>query len=239
MFAWVAWFYLIAGITGFIVMFFIPFCVFSRVCMQFLRRLWTALVFWLTGVSVKPVCDPEFLEYYHLGKPVIFCPNHTSHLDIPVMLEAIWGDIVFIAKQELAINPLLLPYLERLDLLVRRNSVVHSAMVWRKASQLLQKGKSLVIFPEGRIVYNEKTPCMGRLKNGAFKLAVETGCPVVPVVMLDNWHIMGDDGRYGGYPATARVLFMKPIFPDADANKLKRKYETIMNRYLCNLRKPV
>ncbi len=236
-FTWVAWFYLIAGVTGSIIMFFVPFCVFSRICMQFLRRLWTGVTFLLTGVDVKSVYDPEFLEYYYSGKPVIFCPNHTSHLDIPVILEAIWGDISFIAKHELAMNPLLLPYLKKLDLLVRRNSVVHSAIVWRKASQFLNNGVSLVVFPEGKIVYNEKTPCLGRLKNGAFKLAIETGCPIVPVVMLDNWHIMGDDGRYGGHPGSARVLFMKPIFPETDANELKSKYETIMNRYLCNLRK--
>ncbi len=236
-FVWVAWFYFIAGITGFSVMFFIPFCVFSRGCMQFLRRLWTGLTFWLTGVEVKPGYDPEFLEYYYSGKPVIFCPNHTSHLDIPVILEAIWGDISFIAKHELAMNPLLLPYLKRLDLLVRRNSVVHSAMVWRRASQLLSNGISLVVFPEGKIVYNEETPCIGRLKEGAFKLAVETGCPIVPVIMLDNWHIMGDDGRYGGHPGSARVLFMKPLFPETNVKGLKKNYETIMNRYLCKLEK--
>ncbi|NPA35156.1 MAG: 1-acyl-sn-glycerol-3-phosphate acyltransferase [Chlorobi bacterium] len=234
---WVIWFYLIAGIVGLGVLPFVPFCVISRSCMQFLRRLWTSLTFLLTGVTVNAIYDPEFLEYFHKGNPVIFCPNHASHLDIPVMLEATGGDISFIAKYELAMNPLLFPYLKRLDLLVKRNSVVHSAMVWRKATQLLNNGISLVVFPEGKIVYNDKTPCMGRLKNGAFKLAVETGHPIVPVAILDNWHIMGDDGRFGGHPGTARVLFLKPIYPEGNANELKQKYESAMSRYLCNLKK--
>ncbi len=233
-FVWVIWFYIVAGITGFITVVFTICCFPWRNAMQSLRRIWTACTFWITGIEVISVYDSEYLEYIHSGKPVIFCPNHTSHLDIPVMLEATDIDIAFIAKHELARNPLLLPYLKRLDILVKRNSVVHSALVWRKARALLEKGISLVIFPEGKIVYNEKTPCLGRLKDGAFKLSVETGSPIVPVVMMDNWHIMGDDGRYGGHPGKTRVLFLKPIYPEGDVRRLKSKYFKVMSYYLCN-----
>ncbi|NJM26626.1 MAG: 1-acyl-sn-glycerol-3-phosphate acyltransferase, partial [Bacteroidia bacterium] len=85
------------------------------------------------------------------------------------------------------------------------------------------KGKSLVIFPEGGI-YTKEPPRMVRFKDGAFRAAIEKQIPLVPVTIPNNWIILPDEAfllRWG----TVHVIFHEPIETKgltlADMDRLK------------------
>ncbi len=70
-------------------------------------------------------------------------------------------------------------------------------------------------------------------KNGPFKMAIETGVPVVPVTFLDNWKRFPNDGRFRGQPGKTRVVIHAPIDSRSyTEDQLKERTFTTINKTL-------
>lgn len=170
----------------------------------------------------------------------VFCPNHTSYLDIPLMCLVANGSYFFMGKGELIRNPLFRLFFKTIDVPVRRESKVDSYRAFKRSARRLRKGSSLVLFPEGTIP--DHPPGLGTFKNGAFRLAIEAGVPVVPVSMLNTWKILYDKGqRHGSRPGIIRIFVHRPIpttgLSAADDERLKeRVYEIISSKLSENAR---
>lgn len=127
-----------------------------------------------------------------------------------------------------------------MNIAVNRKSVFASHKAFIRASNDLESGISISIFPEGTIP--ESAPDLGRLKNGAFKLAIEKQIDIVPIVYLDNWHLVPDKkgSIYFGKPGIARVCILDPISTKhmtlQDQGKLRnevqQKMQDVINKYL-------
>jgi 1-acyl-sn-glycerol-3-phosphate acyltransferase len=169
------------------------------------NRVWTVVVYTLSGL-------PLVIEYRfkpQKGQAYIYCPNHTSYIDIPVMLWGIRQNFSFMGKSSLAKVPLIGYMYRRLNVLVDRKSLKSKAIAYAQASTQLDKGVSLVIFPEGTI--HKEAPLPGQFKEGAFRLAIEKQIPIVPVTIPYNWLILPDDGKWLGKPNKAMAIFHEPI----------------------------
>ena len=77
--------------------------------------------------------------------------NHTSMLDIMLMLRVSKNPFVFIGKKELVNIPLFGFFYKRVCILVDRESAKSRTAVYRRAQKRLQQGLSICIFPEGRV----------------------------------------------------------------------------------------
>ena len=77
------------------------------------------------------------------------------------------------------------------------------------ARDLLREGAALIVFPEGTRSFTGK---MGRFRSGAFKLAVETGTPVVPLCIDGTRKIFPKGSRFGR-PAAARLTLLPAVDP--------------------------
>ena len=79
------------------------------------------------------------------------------------------------------------------------------------AEEKLAKGTTIALFPEGGILTDG--PNMAPFKNGAFKMAVTNGVPIVPMVMLDTHKIVGSTNVFTtmGWPGTAKVKILPPL----------------------------
>ena len=75
------------------------------------------------------------------------------------------------------------------------------------AKKKLHGGMSIVVFPEGR---RTDTGKMGQFKNGAFKLALEFGLPVVPITIDGSYKVM-PRSTFNVTPGTITLTFHKPI----------------------------
>lgn len=193
-----------------------------------LRRAWAWWILMLTGVNYD-IREEVLLDE---SRQYIFTPNHTSILDIP-FFAIYWNDYFkFMAKIEFSAIPLFGIFFRTIDIAVDRNSKMGSFRSLIKAKQSIDKGYSLIIFPEGTA--ERQPPQLLDFKSGPFKLAIEKQIPVVPVTFLDNWHMFLFHGDFTGHPGSSRVVIHEPIetrgMSVADADILKQRvYTTIDN----------
>ncbi|HYH56212.1 MAG TPA: lysophospholipid acyltransferase family protein, partial [Anseongella sp.] len=81
----------------------------------------------------------------------VFCPNHTSYLDIPLMCLIAKGPFHFMGKEELLESPLFRLFFKTIDIPVKRESKLSAYRALRRSSENLKQGMSLILFPEGAI----------------------------------------------------------------------------------------
>jgi 1-acyl-sn-glycerol-3-phosphate acyltransferase len=157
---------------------------------HYLNRLWGKLFF---PICFLPV-SIEYREKIKKNQPYIFCANHTSILDIAVMGVIIDNFFAFVGKRELAKVPLFGYMFTKLHITVDRTSRVSSYRTMTKTLETLDKGRSIMIFPEGGIV-TKNPPQLTPFKDGPFRMAIEKQVPIVPITLPYNWIILPDDGR--------------------------------------------
>ena len=142
-----------------------------------LLKIWTNFTLFLYGVKVN-ITGREYLSS-SAGR--IYISNHSSYLDIFVLLAKIPDNIRMIYKRELTRMPLigwamLAAGFVPID---RRNA--RSAMgSFDKAAKKMKRGISFVIFPEGTRSMNGD---VGDFKRGLFILAEKTETDIIPVTL--------------------------------------------------------
>ena len=156
-----------------------------------LNRGWSKfqLRMYLAPLEIRGEPHPAALG----GQPVIFCANHSSYIDIPVMFAAIPGFTNIVGKASLGRVPLWGRIFRSTYLTVDRRSAVSRGRSLADCARSLRTGRDLIIFPEGTI-----GPHPGRqllpFKDGAFRLAIENQVPIVPVTMPYNHRFFPDLG---------------------------------------------
>ncbi|WP_343521928.1 lysophospholipid acyltransferase family protein [Pedobacter sp.] len=169
----------------------------------------------------------QYEEKLDSRQTYIYCANHTSNLDIMVFCIMGHGKFHFMGKDELLNNPILGIFFKTIDISVNRDSKISAFKAFKKAGENLEKGMSLVIFPEGKID-DHYPPKLGDFKNGPFRLAIDKNIPLVPVSITDVWKINWDDGaKYGSKPGICDIYVHKPIntsvLADVDTDHFKEK----------------
>jgi len=167
-------------------------------------RIWARWVLRLMGFYRK-IRKDYWLEE---DQQYIICANHTSDLDIMMTLAIVPNCFVFIGKQELAKMPLFGYFYKRTNILVDRSSLKSKKEVMIKAKQKLEEGTGLCIFPEGGIL--NKGTDLKPFKMGAFKLAIESGIPILPITYPDNRKHF-PEFLDGGYPGKLRATIHPPL----------------------------
>ncbi len=111
--------------------------------------------------------------------PLIFCGNHRTYLDPPLIVVTAGRDMRFFAKEELRKNPLFafLGFLFR-GIYVKRDSKDIGPL--KDGLKELKAGGCVGLFPEGTRNGMEKNEG-GKLKNGAAYMAIKTGAKIVPI----------------------------------------------------------
>lgn len=108
---------------------------------------------------------------------LIFCGNHRSFLDPPLIVATAKGNIRFVAKEELRKNKFLSFLLKMFDgIYVKRDSKDIIAM--KTILSVLKNKENIALFPEGTRNGLEKGQ---KIKNGAAFFAVKSGAKVIPV----------------------------------------------------------
>ena len=152
-----------------------------------LNRLWAKVQLRMYLMPIKV----SGREYIDPDQKYVFAPNHSSYIDIPMILAAIPGFINFVGKKSLTKVPLWGKIYETLYISVDRDSPVSSAKAYIASKKSMEAGRSMVIFPEGRI-----SPESGHnllpFKDGPFKLAIEKQVPLVPITMPYNHLFLPD-----------------------------------------------
>jgi 1-acyl-sn-glycerol-3-phosphate acyltransferase len=142
--------------------------------------------------------------------PAVVAANHPSYLD-PILLSLqVPRPIRFMAYHALFKVPLLGPVLKAFGAFPVDTRPGHGREAYARARALVDAGEVVGIFPEGR---RSRTGWMeSSLREGAARLAFETGAPLVPATITGAFRAW-PHFRALPTPARVRVRFHPPIDP--------------------------
>jgi 1-acyl-sn-glycerol-3-phosphate acyltransferase len=170
-----------------------------------LRRYWAWWLFVWGGIRVKQIEEVKI----NPKRAYVIAPNHSSQLDIVTLGGKLKLYFNFMAKNELAKIPLFGIFFRTIDIAVERKNSRKAAQAYQKSVQQLKHGQSIVIFPEGTIPHS--APKLGKFKEGAFKLAIETQTDILPVTIIGNWKRLPDKGRFHFIPGKVIHYVHAPV----------------------------
>lgn len=186
-----------------------------------IARIWSKTLLFIAGFTVE-IKHEQTLEN---NKSYLLCPNHTSMIDIMLLLSITKNPFVFVGKKELEKLPFFGYIYKRTSILVDRDNMNSRVAVFDTAKQSINSGLSLCIFPEGKVPDDERI-VLDTFQNGAFRLAVENQIPIVPISFFDCKKRHSYTFFSGG-PGRLRVKIHRFIPTNntnlGDRNKLKNK----------------
>jgi len=151
------------------------------------------------------------LEHVPIGVSCIFLSNHVSNLDPPVLLPELPGMSSVLLKKSLMRIPILGTAMRMARFVpVERGSRRDAAQASvAAAAAALRSGLHILIFAEGT---RSKDGRLAAFKRGPFYLAMETGAPIVPIVISGTQTMMCKHSAAIN-PGVARIQMLPPIDP--------------------------
>eukprot|EP01118_Nematostelium_gracile_P012927 TRINITY_DN4803_c0_g1_i2.p1 TRINITY_DN4803_c0_g1~~TRINITY_DN4803_c0_g1_i2.p1 ORF type:complete len:309 (-),score=79.41 TRINITY_DN4803_c0_g1_i2:4-930(-) len=141
-------------------------------------------------------------------KKTVFVSNHLSIVDCVLIGHVPW-EMKWLYKAEAAKIPLVGMMLKLAgDVPVDRSSRESTKESMATCTEWLQLGANVMIFPEGRRMIGET---MGDFKDGAFRLAIENQCDLMPMAIIGSNECMAvHDWRFSSH-ADCRIKVGQPI----------------------------
>lgn len=117
-------------------------------------------------------------------RPVLYVSNHRSFADIPMGYCTLKGPTGFIAKKEIRKVIVFRRWMENMNcLFLDRTDLRQGLKTILKAADNVKAGYSAFIMPEG--TRNHEAGLL-EFKEGSFKIAEKSGCPVIPVAISNS-----------------------------------------------------
>jgi 1-acyl-sn-glycerol-3-phosphate acyltransferase len=177
----------------------------QRLAQRVVHRFFRSFVFWMervARVARVELVNPEALA----GGPKLIVANHPSIVDTP-LLGAALPQADFIVGPEWRRNG----WMRRAIHLAGYLRAEDGAANVRLAAERLRAGRTLVVYPEG----SRSTPeGLRRFQRGAAHIALEAGCPIVPVVIQQTPHVLHGGDSWKSFPDESprwRVEVDEPI----------------------------
>lgn len=168
-------------------------------------RTWSWLILKTSGIRVRV----EGLEYVRPGETAIYCVNHQSAMDIPILFTSLPAQFRFVAKRSLFNMPFMGWHLRRSGHIpVDRDRPREALKSMKKVAQEIREGKSLLLFPEG---HRSRDGRLQPFKPGSFYIAILAGVPIVPITLNgtrrvlkpDTYHVRAGQTEMIVHPAIA------------------------------------
>lgn len=168
------------------------------------------IYFKLIGCRIHTIGE-EHVDAYG---PCIYVSNHTSYADVPVIMALFRTDYHFLAKSEIGDMPFIGTFLRKLGHFAFERSKLRARS--RQAEEMekaLLRGESIFVFAEGTFVAE---PGVRPFQLGAFRAAVKTRRPIVPVV-LRGARRFHRDGTILPKPSQITVTVCPALFANSDS----------------------
>jgi 1-acyl-sn-glycerol-3-phosphate acyltransferase len=197
---------------------------FRRLCVvhTWLNPLWS---FRTSGLEVT---DPR--------RPYVVVANHESFADMLLISHLKW-EMKWLAKEDWFKYPLV-GWLMHMagDIKIIRGNKQSIVTAMKGCHDRLEKKVSVMLFPEGTRTRDGE---LGEFKDGAFRLAIENGCPILPMVVAGTREAMTPgDWRWNVTSAEVRVL--APVettgLTKADVGELRDRVRAIIADELATMK---
>ncbi len=198
----------------------------KRAGVNFLTRYWPETVLALSGVTLNVIGG----ENLTARRPAVFLFNHRNNFDIFMVAALVKDNWTGVAKKELASNPLVGTLGRLLDAaFIDRADTAAAVAALKPVEDAARKGLSILIAPEGTRM---DTQGVGPFKKGAFRIAMATGLPVVPIVIRNADSVAGRNATTLN-PGTVDIAVLPPVsVEDWTVANMRAKIEQIRGNYL-------
>lgn len=158
----------------------------------------------LAGVRLEVKNEKYLWEH----RPAIFVMNHQSMLDGYIAPALVKRDYFMMGKIEAGELPVLGQMLKDAGfILFDRTDRAAAIAACDEAAERIRGGYSLCIAPEGTRSYSKR---LEPFKKGAFHIALQTGAPIVPIV-VKNATELWPRGQNFVRPGTLHIEILKPV----------------------------
>ena len=217
------WFYLLAAIPIF---FLFPLLLLSTLSGKtYSFFYWLARSVWARFILFGMGCPARISRYgrWRSDRPQMIIANHTSMLDIMLMLRCCPDPIVFVGKKELQRIPVFGFFYRRVCILVDRDNAQSKAEVYKQVEERLSTGLNVCIFPEGGVP--EESVVLDEFKQGAFRMADQHAMDVIPFVFYDckrrfSW------SYFKGGPGPLRARQLMTLSPEDRGFMKEARHQT-------------
>lgn len=193
-------------------------------------RIWLFLIFPFAPLRVRGVNLREWR-----GKPLILISNHLSFFDPYLMAALSLSDIVFTSRSW----PFKMPWY---GFFMRTAGYLDMEALGLdgcldEARKYFSRKAAVLFFPEG---HRSTTGEIQRFYSGAFKIAIETGVPIVPLCISGSQRML-PPGRNYFLPARMSITALSPVNPNDFAGplahvELRKHTKRLMKGHLSNRR---
>lgn len=172
----------------------------NRVVCHHVSRFWSKMIYRLCPWWRVEVAGMENVIY---GRPCVVVSNHQAMLDIP-LLYVLPFNFKWVSKREVYKIPVFGWVLwMHGDVAIERGASAAAKAMMQKSEAYLRRGVSIIMFPEGT---RTKTGQVNLFKEGAMRLAQESGVDILPVVIDGTYDAFGDGGIAAPHTFRVRIL---------------------------------
>jgi 1-acyl-sn-glycerol-3-phosphate acyltransferase len=178
---------------------------------------WSDIIF---GMNPYWNVRVEGREKINPAKVYVMVSNHQSGLDIMVLFK-LHRHFKWVAKKGLFIIPFI-GWNMRLNgyISIERSRGRSKMQMMDKAAESIRKGNSMMLFPEGTRSHDGN---LQTYKTGAFRLALETQSPILPIVIKDTHQAVKKGGLLIHKNDHIRLVILDPIPYDTFRNLASRE----------------
>jgi fatty-acyl-CoA synthase len=166
------------------------------------------VLFALAGIRVKVVGK----QYMKTPGAKVYASNHASYFDVMPVMMGLGVPYRFVAKGEVNQMPFIGTFLNKMGHLSfdRHNPSARLRQV-DEIEETLRQGDSVFVFPEGTFVPEDG---VRPFQLGAYRGAVATGAPVIPVSLKGTRRFLRDQ-TFLPRPTVVTITLSAPIYPVA------------------------
>ncbi|MDD3367683.1 MAG: lysophospholipid acyltransferase family protein [Lachnospiraceae bacterium] len=145
-------------------------------------------VLFISGVRLTVIGE----ENVPKDAAVLYIGNHRGFFDIVTTYSRTPGLTGYIAKKEMEKVPFLSTWMRAVNcLFLDRDNIKEGLKTILAAIDHVKNGVSIAIFPEGTR-NKDKSEDMLPFKDGSFKIAAKTGCPIIPMTINNSNAVLED-----------------------------------------------
>jgi 1-acyl-sn-glycerol-3-phosphate acyltransferase len=176
--------------------------------------------------KLLPVVKLKFDLLDKLPDGAIYISTHQSSLDYPIL--------GYFIKRYLTVTNLnftVIPFASYVGKLIgarslKKNNLGDIAKMYNEFETLLNNDRNIIIFPEGTRGDGNK---LGKFKKGAFRLAMKTGKPIIPIIIDGSAKVLAKGDPC--FKTTSETTINIKMLESIDPNEFKTETELLNYAY--------